>query len=149
MIAREGHEIGNHTYSHPDMRKLSPAEIAEELEKTERLVSPLTGRKMKYFRPPGGQYSPAVVAAAKAQGYELVLWSVLPQDHTRPSASLIRSRVLESSKSGGIVLLHSGVESTLDSLPGLIHTLKDRGFKFKTVSQVRGTQSHPQIVRTP
>jgi len=136
MIVREGHEIGNHTYSHPDMRKLSPADMLAEMEKTERLVYPLTGKKMRYFRPPGGQYNPAVVAAAKTLGYEMVLWSVLPQDHTRPSASLIRARVLESSKSGGIVLLHSGVESTLDTLPGLIHTLKDRGFKFETVAQI-------------
>ncbi|OGR82844.1 MAG: hypothetical protein A2901_03955 [Elusimicrobia bacterium RIFCSPLOWO2_01_FULL_54_10] len=146
LIAKDGHEIGNHTYSHPDMRTLEPAAIAEELAKTEKLVFAVTGRKMKYFRPPGGRYNPSVVAAAKTQGYEMVLWSVLPEDHARPPASVIRSRVLSTAKGGGIVLMHSGVENTLESLPGIIAALRDRGYKFKTVSQMR-SDPHPKITR--
>ncbi len=142
-IAQDGHELANHTYSHRNMKTLSDQEISEELEKTETLVSAATGKKMKYFRPPGGQYNSQVVAAAKARGYEMVLWSIFPQDHTNPPSALIRSRILGGAHKDGIVLLHSGVENTLETLPELIRTLKRRGYVFETVAQLR-TEPHFQ-----
>ena len=136
LIFREGHEIANHTYSHRDLRTLSPEELTLELEKTDRLVTAVTDQKMKYFRPPGGQYSPAVVQSARDLGYEMVLWSIFPQDHTNPAANLIRGRVLKAAKDRGIILLHSGVKHTLEILPDLILSLKSRGYSFVTISEL-------------
>lgn len=135
LIFRDGHEIANHTYSHRDMRSLSPNEITQELEKTEALVRAVTDQRMRFFRPPGGRYNETVVERAKETGYDMVLWSVLPQDHLNPSADLIRRRILRSAQSHDVVLLHSGVKHTLEILPELIAMLKKKGFSFVTVSR--------------
>ncbi len=147
MISDDGHEIANHTYSHRNMRTLSPSDICEELEKTEKIVESVTGKKMRYFRPPGGQYNSQVVAAAKDRGYEMVLWSIFPQDHTNPASELIRSRVLTGAKNDGIVLLHSGIENTLQTLPDLIKTLKRKGYAFETVTGLRPDSHFQHLAR--
>lgn len=140
-IFDEGHELGNHTYSHPDLRNLSGIELTAELDKTHALVESITQQNMKFFRPPGGRYNLSVVRAAGDLGYTMALWTVFPQDHTRPPVGTLRNRILKAAGNGGVVLLHSGVESTMDALPGIISDLKKRGYRFATLSQMRGLPS--------
>jgi len=145
-IFSEGHEIANHTYSHRNMTTLSSQDIIGELEKTDRLVASITDQKMKYFRPPGGQYNQEVVESAKNLGYEMVLWTVLPQDHLNPSPELIRDRVLKNVSNQGIVLFHSGIENTLIALPKVISTLRKQGYSFVTISQMRENQFREPVI---
>jgi peptidoglycan/xylan/chitin deacetylase (PgdA/CDA1 family) len=143
-IFSDGHEIANHTYSHRDLRRLSKAEVAFELEMTDRLVSSITDQKMKYFRPPGGRYDETAVEEGKNLGYEMVLWTVFPGDHANPSKDLICERVLKSVRENGVVLFHSGIENTLEALPGLIDSLRKQGYSFVTLSEM-GSKSFPVV----
>lgn len=140
-IFQDGHEIANHSYSHRDLRFLSPEERQMELGKTHELVKSMTEHSMRYFRPPGGQYNQEVVSSAKERGYEMVLWTIFAGDHENPPASLIKKRVLMEEADSGIVLLHSGIENTLLALPEIIDTLKKRGYQFVTVSGLSSSHS--------
>lgn len=135
-IFEQGHELANHTYSHPDLRRLSPQAVEEELEKTDDLVASITDQHMRFFRPPGGDYNRQVEAAAGDLGYSMALWSVLPGDYLRPSPRVILERVLKGTRDNGVILLHSGVENTLTALPEIIRDLKAQGYQFVTLSQM-------------
>lgn len=135
-IFGEGHEIANHSYSHRDLRLLNDSEFFSELKKTHQLVESLTDQKMRYFRPPGGQYNPEVETLAKAWGYEMVLWTVFAGDHSNPSSHLLKKRILKGASDNGIILLHSGVENTLKVLPEVIGELKKRGYRLVTISEL-------------
>jgi peptidoglycan/xylan/chitin deacetylase (PgdA/CDA1 family) len=135
-IAEDGHELANHTYSHRNMTTLSEKEIEAELGLTNRIVESVTGTRMHVFRPPGGQVNRSVQKCAEALGYTMALWTVLPMDHLRPSASLIQERVMRGLNNHGIVLLHSGVGHTIDALPALIRSVQKEGYNFVTVSEL-------------
>jgi peptidoglycan/xylan/chitin deacetylase (PgdA/CDA1 family) len=135
-IFQEGHELANHTFNHPDLRRLSPQAVQEELEKTEAVVASITEQHMRFFRPPGGQYNREVQETAADLGYAMALWTVLPQDHARPESQVILDRVLKGISNNGVILLHSGVENTLAALPEMIRDLKAQGYQFVTLSQM-------------
>lgn len=131
-----GHEVGNHTYRHLPMTSLMKEEIIEELEKVNEVVSPITGRPMNLFRPPGGRYDRRVVEIAAEQGYRTVLWSVASHDYGCADPQAIAKRILKGVRPGSIILCHSGLEPTLSVLPEVIRSLKQRGYVFVTVSEL-------------
>jgi peptidoglycan/xylan/chitin deacetylase (PgdA/CDA1 family) len=135
-IARDGHELANHTYSHPNLATLSSTAVLAELDGARRIIENETGAPCRLFRPPGGRFKPSTVELAARNGYSMVLWSVFPRDHGSPPASKIHERVLAAASDGGVVLLHSGMENTLAALPGLIAELRARGYRFLTVSEL-------------
>jgi peptidoglycan/xylan/chitin deacetylase (PgdA/CDA1 family) len=147
-IHRCGHEIANHTYHHPNLTQLPLAEAKLELDDTRRLIDKLIGRETRFFRPPGGRYNPDVLAMAAENGYHMVLWNVFPQDHRRPPPQEIYDRVMADAKDGGVVLLHSGVDSTIEVLPRLIEDLRAKGFRFLTISEMLEEDVDPQVVST-
>jgi peptidoglycan/xylan/chitin deacetylase (PgdA/CDA1 family) len=143
QIAREGHELANHSYSHPDMSRLNDNEVMTELEQTREVIERLTGQEAYYFRPPGGDFSRRMVRLTAKAGYRMVLWSVLTRDVEGATPALMRSRILKGADDGGIVLMHSGMKTTVDMLPGVIAQLRDRGYHFVTVSTLLGMKSVP------
>jgi len=137
-IAAAGHELANHTYSHDDMILKTPAEVQQELLETQVVVEDATGRRPRWFRPPGGRHTAAVRAAAAAIGYTTVLWSAnVSVCAGLPTQRGLR-RLLDEIKPGAIVLLHNGPDETLDVLPGLLAALKNRGYTFCTLSEAAG-----------
>lgn len=140
LLAQEvadGHEIGVHTYSHPSLPKLSPQKIAEEIDKSERIIA-TTAPKPTLFRPPGGFYNPQVIETAHQRGYTVVLWSVDPRDWSCPPAEKVVERVLQDIKPGSIVLLHDGQYPlpTPQALGIIIDRLREQGYSFVTVSEL-------------
>lgn len=138
-IAADGHEIGNHTYSHPDLRKLDDAAIAEQLSKTEDIVVGLTGKSTKpYFRPPFGGRDKQVLGVAGEQGYTSVYWSLDSLDaYKKGITSLeIEKRVLDRAQGGDVVLMHCGSAATAAALPEIIAKLRERGFEIVKVSEL-------------
>lgn len=131
-----GHEIGNHTDHHLSMPSLGREEIFRELEGVNEIVSNITGRPMTLFRPPGGRYDKRVIEIASEAGYRTVLWSVTTNDYGCYDSKAIADRMLNGARAGAIILCHSGVEATMTALPGVIRTLKARGYQFVTVSQL-------------
>jgi peptidoglycan-N-acetylglucosamine deacetylase len=148
-ISNAGMEIGNHSYSHPDLSTLSSGKIQNELNRSEKAIINDTGKSTKpLFRPPYGSYSPAVLNAAGATGYtRAVMWNIDTVDWSGASASLIYSRVVNNISPGSIVLMHCNSEAanTKYALQNIINNLSSRGYSFATVSQLlagsRGTYS--------
>ncbi len=126
----EGHDIGDHSWSHPAMSRLSYAAQLSQLRSTQNLWWRLTKRTTApFFRPPYGDYSSTTVAAAGAAGYKyVVLWDVDPFDWRQPGAGVITSRVLGSARAGSIILLHT-TGQTVQALPGILRGLKARGLR--------------------
>lgn len=135
-IAEAGHEIGNHTYDHPDMTTLTDDEVARQLELANQIIETQTGIRPHLFRPPGGRHNPSVVNAAYEREMTTVLWTVSCSDYKEPSPAYIANRVLDLVRRGGIVLLHDGVRSTRQALPEIVRSLRERGYVFVTVGEM-------------
>ena len=116
-IAKDGHELANHTYSHPNMSRISDAQVISELKQTRDVVQRLTGQDTHLFRPPGGDFSRRMVRLTSKAGYKMILWSVLSHDVEGATPEAMRRRILAHADDGGIVLMHSGMKSTLEMLP--------------------------------
>jgi peptidoglycan-N-acetylglucosamine deacetylase len=138
QIAEDGHELANHTYSHPNLSKLSDSQVLKELKQTREVVRKLTGQDAYLFRPPGGDFSRRIVKLTSKAGYKMVLWSVLVHDVDGAKPKVMRQRVLRHAEDGAIVLMHSGMTNTIEMLPQTIADLRQRGYHFVTISTLMG-----------
>lgn len=142
--AAEGHELANHTYSHPYFRKKNtPKEsILQQLNQTQETIYNIAGVKTNLFRPPGGFYSANLVKkTASEAGYTVVLWSWHQDtgDWSSPGVKKITSKVLKNTRNGDIVLFHDWVEGksdTVEALKQILPELEQRGYRFVTVSEL-------------
>ncbi|MBN1621090.1 MAG: polysaccharide deacetylase family protein [Endomicrobiales bacterium] len=146
LISLYGHEIENHTTTHPNLTKLPEKNIKEELVMTRELIKNIAEQKSKYFRPPGGHYDNKVIEVAKDLGLRMVLWTVFPKDHGNTQADIISERILEQAHDGGVILLHSGSKQTLEALPKVIKELRYRGYHFVTISQLHNSNKEKELV---
>ncbi|NPV52859.1 MAG: polysaccharide deacetylase family protein [Firmicutes bacterium] len=135
-IAKRGHEIGNHTYSHPHLNSLSPAEIRTEVMRTHEMIEAITGRKARLFRPPFGEYSNKVIEVAKECGYETIMWSIDSLDWRDLSAGEIVDRVMGKMHNGAIVLFHNNGTHTAEALTVIIPELLRQGYKIVPISDL-------------
>jgi peptidoglycan/xylan/chitin deacetylase (PgdA/CDA1 family) len=134
-LLHEGSEIGNHTTHHD-----SNAGYAD-LEETNSLIRAATHFRPCLFRPPGGAAGAGVLAAAGEAGMETVTWDVDPSDWTDPGSGVVYRRVVDAVQPGSIVVMHDGGgdrRGTLAALPSIIDTLRDRGYRFATVTELLG-----------
>jgi peptidoglycan/xylan/chitin deacetylase (PgdA/CDA1 family) len=139
-IAAEGHLIGNHTYSHPNLMLCSPGRTRRELERVQQQIQELTGQKPTFWRPPFGFRSPWTQAVASQLGLKSALWSVNPRDFQDPGTAVIVQRTKDGLKPGVIVLLHDGLEGrvqTLEATKHLISELKATA-RFVRLDQAHG-----------
>jgi peptidoglycan-N-acetylglucosamine deacetylase len=128
-----GDTIGNHTWSHPSLPKLSAVQILAQLTMTSAFVQNSIGMRPRFFRPPYGALDAQVLAQVNRLGLTTILWSVDPQDWSRPGVKVIISRVLSQTGNGAIILLHDGGgnrSQTVAALPPIIETLQHRDFHF-------------------
>lgn len=137
-MAREGHEVANHTFSHHSIASMDAKSVLNELGQTRQVIRKLTGQDSVLYRPPGGGYSKRNLKAASKAGYHMVLWTILTKDVNGISANLMHQHILHSATDGGIVLMHSGMPNTLEMLPSMIADLRQQGYHFVTVSQLLG-----------
>jgi len=152
---REGHNVGNHTWTHPDVAFVPAAQTAVELSATQRLFETITGRSMRLFRPPFfGDAEPSTpievsrVMVGQAQGYLTVGLRIDPDDWEHPDAStpariinVALSRLKDTNRPGQVILLHdSGGDRsrTVEALPGLIDALRAHGYKIVTIGDLVG-----------
>ncbi|MDQ0230483.1 polysaccharide deacetylase family protein [Metabacillus malikii] len=135
MIVDAGHEIGNHSYTHPDMSKLSSANIREQLLKTNEVIKSVTEVTPSWFAPPSGSIREEVVSIADEYKMKTVMWSVDTIDWQRPEPHVIVDRVLNKVHNGAIILMHP-TSSTSDSLETLIVSIKRKGYSFGSLSML-------------
>jgi peptidoglycan/xylan/chitin deacetylase (PgdA/CDA1 family) len=128
-----GHSVQNHTWSHPDLRRVSAATFRSQVLRTDTAIRAQTGYTPRCLRPPYGGVNATVRSRATALGKKIRLWTVDPQDWARPGSSVIARRVLDNVRPGSIILLHDGGgnrSQTVAALPTILRTLKARGYVF-------------------
>ncbi len=135
-IAADGHQIGCHTYNHRDLEYLTESEITQEFFKTTATVRMLTGREVRYLRPPGGHEGKKLPAVARRFGLTTVFWTANCSPYEGKSQKKLFEYVVSSAKPGGIVLLHNLELVTVQALPDIIDALRRKGYEFVTVSEL-------------
>jgi peptidoglycan/xylan/chitin deacetylase (PgdA/CDA1 family) len=136
-ILAEGHEIGNHSWTHPQLSKLSDQRVSSEITKTQDAIKDASGFTPTLLRPPYGAITPRQREWIENQfGLSIILWSVDPFDWKRPGASVITQRILTQARPGAIILSHDIHKQTVDAMPATLDGLMRKGFKFLTVSQL-------------
>ena len=131
----EGHEVESHTWNHPRLPLLSAAQVRAQIEDSARALEAASGQRITAFRPPYGEYTPAVLAAA---GMPAILWDVDTLDWQRPAKDVLIARAVDQPRPGSIVLLHDVHAGTADATGAILDGLLDRGFVLVTVRQLFG-----------
>ena len=140
-MAQEGHIVGNHTMSHPNMSKIADeAAFSKELAGVEELYRQITGEEMaKYYRPPQGIYSQKNLEMAQKLGYKTIFWSLAYVDwnnDAQPTAEYAFSKLLPRIHNGAVILLHSTSQTNANILDELLTKWKDMGYTFAPVSDL-------------
>lgn len=137
-IVARGHEIGNHSVSHPSFPKLSPEQMAAQIQETHQVAKDLTGVDMCLFRFPYGDYSNAAVDTVKNCGYYGIQWSVDSIDWRNEGRDIIINRVLNHKNlgNGSIVLMHMAATYTPSALEEIIQGIQAKGYDIVPVSQL-------------
>jgi len=139
-ILAAGHDIGNHTWSHPVLPDDDAAMTREEIRRCQKLLTRLTGSGGSWFRPSGTpQATPLILREAGAAGYPTSLsYNVDPLDYTDPGAAAVTQRVLADVHGGSIVSLHTLYAGTAEALPAIFRGLHQRGLRAVTARQLLG-----------
>ncbi|MGW9594570.1 polysaccharide deacetylase family protein [Streptomyces chartreusis] len=135
-MADEGHEVANHTWDHKRLTELEPDEIRDEIERPNKAIERIVGRRPTLMRPPQGRTDDTVHDICRELGMSEILWSVTAKDYKTDDSELIAQRVLDQTERDGIILLHDIYDGTVPAVPGIIDALKERGFVFVTVPQL-------------
>ena len=142
-MTEEGHIVGNHTWSHPDMSKIQKKEdFSRELKQVEDQYREITGQDLKrYYRPPQGIYSEENLQMAKELGYRTVFWSLAYVDwnnDAQPTSEEAFSKLLPRTHDGAVILLHSTSQTNAAILEELIIRWKELGYTFGTLDELFG-----------
>ncbi len=142
MVA-DGHEVENHSWDHPDMRRLDEAARRKEIEDTEALLRSL-GAEPRFFRPPYGSYDQALVDQARKEGLEVVLWSRDSEDWRYHTVAALEGNILPAGQGAhGVFLFHDIHDSTIVAMAAVLDDLKAKGCTFVTVARYRADNPPP------
>ncbi|MBG0832360.1 polysaccharide deacetylase family protein [Planomonospora sp. ID67723] len=136
MVA-EGHELGNHSWSHAQLTGLSKEGIRSELRRTQKIVKRETGVRMVLMRPPYGATDRRVAEESRRQGLAQILWSVDTQDWLDRDTSVVLRRAVRAAP-GSIVLMHDIHRTTVEAVPELLKGLADKKYTIVTLSELYG-----------
>ena len=137
QMVEEGHEIGNHTWTHGSLTSMSDDQIRNELKMSADAVYAASGYRPQTIRPPYGAINARVKQLMYTEfGYPTIMWSVDPQDWRKPGVSVVTSRIVNAAHPGAILLAHDIHASTIAAMPATFDQLLAKGYRFVTVSQL-------------
>lgn len=136
LIDEAGFDIGTHSNTHPKMSTLSSEQVKNELTKSMELITNITGKEVKFFRPPFGDYNDNLITVAGSLGLKTIQWDVDSLDWKGLSADEILARVKSKVKNGSIILCHNNSDHILDALPLIISYLKSEGYSMVKISEL-------------
>ena len=135
-----GYQIGNHTYDHPQLTKLSREKIKSQLESTDELITSVTGQKIRYMRPPYGAENATVREICKDMGYQIINWDVDTNDWQKRSSEKIIDTIMSQAHDGSIILMHDrfekGQPTILEATSAVVPALRAKGYTFVTVDEM-------------
>ena len=142
----EGHEIGNHTYSHPKMNSINSEKVIDEIQKTSQIIEEITGQKPMLFRSPGGYLDDGIINVIEKNDCIPVLWSWRQdtRDWAKPSVESAVNTVLDNLRDGDIILFHdfnTKGSPTPAALEIILPKLIERGYSLVTVSELMSMQT--------
>ncbi|RJQ28337.1 MAG: delta-lactam-biosynthetic de-N-acetylase [Peptococcaceae bacterium] len=134
----EGHIVGNHTMSHPSLPDLTAARIAADIRALEQAYEKLAGQKMRYLRPPKGEYSERSLAETRAMGYYNIFWSLAFVDWVPVPGGAAESyrSVMDNLHNGAVILLHAVSKENTEALDKILKDVKTQGYEFKTLDDL-------------
>jgi peptidoglycan/xylan/chitin deacetylase (PgdA/CDA1 family) len=136
-IVAEGHEIGNHSWNHPQLSKMTDASVRDQLQKTQDAIVSACGIVPKLMRPPYGAFTQRQQRWANGEfGYKIILWDVDPEDWKIRDSNHVQAEILKQTVSGSIILSHDIHKTTVDAMPATLDALAAKGFKFVTVPEL-------------
>jgi peptidoglycan-N-acetylmuramic acid deacetylase len=140
-MVKEGHLIGNHSWSHPDMTQIPNNRIKEELEQVKEEVTRVTGQKeVSFLRPPRGIFSERTLAVSKELGYTNVFWSLAYKDWDTKAQrgwKYAYDRFMSQLHPGAVILLHSVSKDNAEALGKIIDDVRKQGYEFKSLEQIK------------
>jgi peptidoglycan/xylan/chitin deacetylase (PgdA/CDA1 family) len=143
QIAAAGDEIGDHSWSHPQLTKLSDEAVRSQLTRTADLIEDATGTRPTLMRPPYGDLSQRVRHILGRQDWPIILWTVDPEDWKDRNPDTVYRRVIAQTRPGSIVLMHEIRPTTVAAVPRILTALKRAGYTFVTVSELYGYDLTP------
>ncbi|WP_328808770.1 polysaccharide deacetylase family protein [Nonomuraea montanisoli] len=141
-MVEDGHELGNHTWSHPPLTAMSDERLRSELADTEAIVQRTTGVRMRLMRPPYGATDARVADQARLEGLAQILWSVDTLDWRDRDPAIVARRA-GAAAPGSIVLMHDIHPTSVEAVPRVLDTLARKGYRFVTVSELYGRAPLP------
>jgi len=135
-VVEHGHALGNHTWSHRDMRKLKPRELNGQISRTSAALERITGRPVTCLRPPFGAVNARVRKAIRHQKLDLKLWDIDPRDWKKPGTAAIAHRVVSRADPGDVSLMHDGGgnrSQSVRALERILRSLSKQRYEFKTL----------------
>lgn len=135
-IAARGHEVGNHSTTHPHMSQCSEEKIKEELRIVSDRIEALTGTRPTLFRPPYGDYNDKVVTVSRQEGYECVQWNIDSLDWKNRGAQDMITQCTKKVSPGDIVLFHNDSKYIMDALPAILDHYVNLGYQVIPVSEL-------------
>lgn len=135
-IFAAGHELANHSYSHPHVNNLSYDKNVEQIDKCSDLIKQITGKPSTLYRGPYGEYNDTVLQAAKSLNHETIQWSIDTLDYKALTGEQMWERIEPKLENGSIILMHNGTENTANSLKFLITNIKEKGYNIVPVSNL-------------
>jgi peptidoglycan/xylan/chitin deacetylase (PgdA/CDA1 family) len=142
----EGHEIGNHSWDHKALNKMTDGGLRHELADTCSEITKATGKPVTLMRPPYGATNPRLNRAIeKEYGMKVILWSVDPLDWKRPGPQVVSQRILKETQPGAIILSHDIHPGTIEAMPATLDALLAKGYKFVTVSELLAMESNQPV----
>ncbi|QJU05394.1 hypothetical protein FBF32_04160 [Candidatus Saccharibacteria bacterium oral taxon 488] len=135
-IHARGHQLGNHSWSHPELPKLSVDQIAGEIDRTNEAIRQATGVKPSILRPPYGAVNGVVLEQIRARGMSSILWSVDTRDWADRNSQIVCSRAVAGAHPGAIILMHDIHQTSVNAVPCILNALKQQGYSFVTIQQL-------------
>jgi peptidoglycan/xylan/chitin deacetylase (PgdA/CDA1 family) len=143
-IVQEGHELANHSWSHPNLGKMGDEGVRDQLRKTDEAIKAAAGSRTTLMRPPYGSITPRQKQWMHQEfGYKTIIWDVDPFDWKRPGPGVIRDRIVNQARPGSIILAHDIHPGTVEAMPATFDGLMAKGFKFATVSELLAMAKTP------
>ena len=137
-IQARGHQLGNHSWSHPELNKVSAEQLASEIDQTNNAIKQAVGTKPNIIRPPYGAFNRAVLEQFRQRGMSAIVWSVDTRDWADRNSEIVCSRAVAGARNGAVILMHDIHQTSVNAVPCILNSLKQQGYSFVTVQNLIG-----------